>query len=109
MRKIEADMIQAIKSHKSWKSGNTQVQISPKDNSAHVYLFGNLIATECSRGWMICDCGWQTTTTKSRLNALLSALFDRPVSISQRNNSWRFTDNGITTLVEPHDMNLVQF
>ena len=86
MRKIEALMIEAVKSHKSWKSGNTEVKISPKDGTAHVYLCDNLIATECSRGWMICDCGWQTVTTKSRLNALLSALFDRDweTRLSQR-------------------------
>ena len=109
MRKIEAQMIQAIKAHKSFKSGNTQVQISPKDNSAHVYLHGNLIATECTQGWMISDCGWQTPTTKSRLNSILALLIDRPVSFSQRNNVWRLNDNGTTTIVEPHDINLVKF
>lgn len=109
MRKIEAEMIAAIRAHRSWKSGNTQVQISPEDNTAHVYLHGNLIATECSRGWMMCDCGWQTTTTKSRLNAILLALFDRPIRYYQQNHQWRFRDNGITTIVEPHDMNLIQF
>ena len=109
MRKIEADMIAAIRAHRPWKSGNTQVKICPNTGQCGVFLHDNLIATECGPGWMICDCGWQTTTTKSRLNAILTSLFDRPISIFQRNNQWRFSDNGITTLVEPHDMNLVRF
>lgn len=109
MRKIEAQMIQAIKAHKPFKSGNTQVSLSPEDGLAYVYLHGNLIAAECKQGWMINDCGWQTTTTKSRLNSILALLIDRPVSLSQRNNVWRLNDNGTTTIVEPHDMNLVRF
>jgi len=109
MRKIEADMIAAVKSHRSWKSGNTQVQISPKDGSAHVYLHGNPIAIECKNGWMISDCGWQTTTTKSRLNALLGAVIDRPVSIGQRNYVWRLYDASKSKVIEECDINLVQF
>ena len=107
MRKIEADMIAAIRAHRSWKSGSTQVQISPKDNSAHVYLHGNLIATECSRGWMICDCGWQTTTTKSRLNALFAGL-NLDGRLYQKRNVWHLSKTNGETIVEPHDMNLVQ-
>ena len=109
MRKIEALMIQAVKSHKAWKSGNTEVTLSAKDGLPHVYLHGNLIASVTNNGLIISDCGYQTTTTKSRLNALLGGLIDRPVSISQRDYVWRFRDNGITTIVEPHDKNLVQF
>ena len=109
MRKIEADMIEAIKSHRSWKSGNTQVQICSKDNSLGVFLYGNLIATECKNGWMITDAGWQTATTKSRLNAILGAMIDRPVSISQRKNVWRLNDTQGAQVIEECDINLVQF
>lgn len=109
MRKIEADMIAAIKSHRSWKSGNTQVQISPKDNSLGVFLHGNLIATKCKNGWMITDAGWQTATTKSRLNAILGAMIDRPVSISQRNYVWRLNDIQRPRILEECDIVLVQY
>ena len=90
MRKIEALMIQAVKNGRDFKSGNTTVDVP--DQGIIVRLHGNKIAqvdheTNCV---YVTDAGWQTTTTKSRLNALLQGLGGR-ASISQKNFVWQLT------------------
>ena len=70
MRKIESQMCAAVQSNIDWKSGNTEVTIDKETNTSSVYLHGNLIATVTDNDMTIYDGGWQTTTTKSRLNAL---------------------------------------
>ena len=75
MRKIEKQMIAAIKGNTDWKSANTEV-IHTCDNVnspvSHVYLHGNKIAEVGDDFLKLFDGGWQSKTTKSRLNALLS-------------------------------------
>ena len=68
MRKIETQMIDAIKGNKNWSSGNTQV-VTNMDVST-VYLHGNKIAMIDDTSMTIFDGGYQSVTTKSRLNAL---------------------------------------
>tara|TARA_Y100000401_G_C8322397_1_gene226139 strand:+ start:1733 stop:2092 length:360 start_codon:yes stop_codon:yes gene_type:complete len=74
MRKIEQQMINAIKSETDWKSQNTKVvnffNDSDKCVVASVFLHGNKIAEVTDTDMTIFDGGWQTNTTKSRLNAL---------------------------------------
>ena len=71
MRKIESQMVQAVLGSRDWRSGNTSVDVT--DHGVVVRLHGHVIA---QMDWenhtlYITDAGWQTTTTKSRLNALL--------------------------------------
>ena len=66
MRKIEQQMIDAIKGNENWSSGNTQV-VTNLDLS-NVYLHGNLIAQIDNNTVTIFDGGHQSKTTKSRLN-----------------------------------------
>ncbi len=69
MRKIERLMNKAIQSEKDWKLANTEV--ITVDNISTVYLYGNKIA-EIGNNWIqLFDGGWQSATTKSRLNAIL--------------------------------------
>ena len=70
MRKIESQMIAAVHGNKNWSSGNTQVVTN--DGVSTVYLHGNKIAMIDDNSMTIFDGGWQSATTKSRLNALLS-------------------------------------
>ena len=70
MRKIESQMIAAIKEGKCWRSGNTQVLTLAGDST--VLLHGNKIAEIDDCSLKLFDGGYQSTTTKSRLNALLS-------------------------------------
>jgi len=75
MRKIESEMIAAIKNNIDWKSANTEV-IHTCDNVnppvSHVYLHGSKIAEVGDDFLKLFDGGYQSQTTKSRLNALLS-------------------------------------
>ena len=72
MRKIEAQMNSAIAQGRDWQSGNTSVHFNDEEQVAIVRLHGNKIA-EIGEGFItLFDGGWQTTTTKSRLNAILS-------------------------------------
>ena len=72
MLKIEHQMINAIIGRNNWKSGNTQV-VTHTDGCVDVYLHNNHIATVTDFGVTLYDGGWQSNTTKSRLNAILFA------------------------------------
>jgi len=86
MRKIETQMIQAIQQNKNWSSGNTQV--ITEDNTSKVYLHGNHIATVTDDNMTIFDGGWQSVTTKSRLNALCDEFCVTGEGIFQKNYKW---------------------
>ena len=93
MRKIESQMIQAIRNQKDWRSGNTQVETT--DGVSKVYLHNNLIATITSYGVRLFDGGWQTVTTKSRLNAIINGLMDGvKYGVFQRDFQWYVQDDG---------------
>ena len=86
MRKIESQMCQAIQSNKNWKSGNTEVITN--DTVSNVYLHGNLIATVTDTDMTIFDGGWQSNTTKSRLNALCQEFCISGEGVFQKNFQW---------------------
>ena len=88
MRKVEMQMNTAIRNRVNWSGGNTTVMIDPENaDQATVYLHGNRIAQVCSEFVAIFDGGWQTVTTKSRLNALLDE-FRPHVGVVQKNFNW---------------------
>lgn len=68
MKTIERAMCKAAKAHKNWRSGNTCVVAD--EESVRVYLHGNLIYEENGNGRAFTLAGWNTPTTRSRLNAL---------------------------------------
>jgi hypothetical protein len=88
MRKIEQQMIAAIRENRDWQSGNTQVIYSPVRDASYVMLHGNHIATILDTSIEIYDGGWQTVTTKSRLNAILSEFGIKGECVFQRNFKW---------------------
>ncbi len=93
MRKIESDMVHAIKRGKNWKSGNTEVFVN-NHGCALVYLHGNLIATVGWNRLQLFDGGWRTATTKSRLNAIINGLCDGfTQSVYQHKFEWFITDD----------------
>ena len=87
MRKIEKQMNQALRTFSNWSSGNTTVTSTP--NEMKVHLHGNHIATldKITMDLYIFDGGWQSNTTKSRLNAILDEFADG-CSVFQRNFQW---------------------
>ena len=87
MRKIEREMNAAIRDCRNWKSGNTEVQ-TDSDGVSFVYLHGNKIAEIGEDYVTIFDGGYQSSTTKSRLNAILQANAINGECVYQRNFKW---------------------
>jgi hypothetical protein len=92
MRVIERKMNAAIHAGKDFKLDNTQVV--SYTNSSDVYLHGNLIARVGETWVEIFDGGWQSNTTKSRLNAILREHGCPGDCVFQKNYTWfvTFTD-----------------
>ena len=88
MRKIERQMNAAILNNQNWQSGNTAVTFDPETNESKVYLHGNHIATIGDTFVQIFDGGYQSNTTKSRLNAILSEHGIKGEGVFQRNYNW---------------------
>ena len=110
MRKIEAQTIQAIRtllnradySGRLFKCGNMEVSQEHAgvthtpgyDRIIQVKLHGYTIAKfypESSQ-FELSDCGWQTTTTKSRLNALLSVFNPAAGRVYAKSFDWYIGD-----------------
>ena len=88
MRLIERQMNAAITAGKDWKSANTEVVAC--SNVSDVFLHGNLIA-RIGETWIeLFDGGWQTVTTKSRLNAILREHGIGNEGIFQKRGVWQF-------------------
>jgi hypothetical protein len=106
MRKIERLMLEAIEQRKDWKLANTEVQCvyfpSPQHtiDRINVRLHGHTIATITPDKVEVCDCGWQTPTTKSRLNIILHTLCRG--GVYQSSNKWY----GVAENAEPWEIEL---
>ena len=89
MRKIEQQMNFAISNKGNWSSSNTQVSYNESSNCSSVYLHGHQIATfdHNLKAVKLSSCGWQTNTTKSRLNAILSEV-KTGCKVFQKNFVW---------------------
>jgi hypothetical protein len=85
MRVIESQMNRAINQEIDWKKDNTQV--INIEGVSFVYLFDNLIAMIGDTWLELFDGGYQSKTTKSRLNAILSE-HGNSEYIYQKNFNW---------------------
>ena len=94
MRKLEREMNQAIRGQRNWSGSNTTVFTTDNGLESTVYLHGNHIATyfHDTRELQLFDGGWQSNTTKSRLNALLDEVGggDRVI---QKDFTWYLVSN----------------
>tara|TARA_R100000008_G_scaffold35438_1_gene20125 strand:- start:83 stop:445 length:363 start_codon:yes stop_codon:yes gene_type:complete len=99
MRLIETKMNKAIRRGGNFSNGNTSVQtVSYLDSDvcreeSKVFLHGNHIATydHTSKELYLFDGGWQSNTTKSRLNALCQE-FATGFTVFQKNWNWFVSD-----------------
>ena len=95
MRKIESQMLAAIQANKCWKSANTEV-FTNDNNASLVYLHGNHIATVTDNNVRIFDGGWQSNTTKSRLNAIINEFCNGFTDgVFQKDFAWYIMDNKV--------------
>ena len=93
MRQIEKQMLLAIYNKKNWKSANTEVICTDFQHADEpierctVLLHGSPVAVVTPKHVTICDCGYQTTTTKSRINAVLGE-FCPGAGVYQASHKW---------------------
>ena len=95
MRKLETNMNNAIRAKKNFSNSNTTVATSSFFSNdvyceeSKVFLHGNHIATydHINQELALFDGGWQTVTTKSRLNALCYE-FATGFGVFQKNWNW---------------------
>ena len=101
MRKIEQQMNNAIQNNLNWQSGNTTVHFEEESGVSIVRLYGNKIAEVGDTFIRLFDGGYQSVTTKSRLNAILAEHGDDGDCVFQKNFDWFVNINtvqGITTV-----------
>ena len=73
MRKIDEQVKNAVASWKAMRGKNTKVEIV--GGRLKVYLFDNLIFRAKSPSkWNASNCGWNSPTTRARLNACLAGV-----------------------------------
>jgi len=88
MRKIESQMCAAVQKNIDWQSSNTSVHFDAETGVSVVRLHGNKIAEIDDTSMTIFDGGWQTNTTKSRLNALCEEFCIAGEGVFQKNFTW---------------------
>ena len=88
MRKIETQMNNAIQNNLNWQSGNTSVTFNEEENLSVVRLHCNKIAEVGDTFIRLFDGDHQTVTTKSRLNAILSAHGETGDRVFAKNFDW---------------------
>ncbi len=88
MRKIEQQMNDAVANNKDWQSANTSVHYCEESGESIVRLHGNKIAVIGDDFLQIFDGGWQSNTTKSRLNALCDEFCIAGEGVFQENFLW---------------------
>ena len=98
MRKVESQMIHAIKNNQDWKSTNTAVESI--NGVSVVKLHGHVIAKVGDSFVQLFDGGHQSNTTKSRLNAILDGCGLPGEKVFAKQFEWfvNINGNGIETV-----------
>ncbi len=99
MRKLERLMNRALVTKNNWAGSNTTVLYNEFTNCSQVLLHGHNIATldHNTQALKLSSCGYETVTTKSRLNAILDEI-DYGCKVFQKNWNWYFKSNNNQTV-----------
>ena len=97
MRKLEKQMNFALSNKSDWRGSNTVVEYNSNTNCSSVYLHGHQIATleHNTKAIKLSSCGYETVTTKSRLNAILDEV-KWGCRVFQKKFEWFVSYNGQT-------------
>ena len=89
MRKLEKQMNFAISNKGNWAGSNTSVSYNESTNCSSIYLHGHHICTfdHNTQAVKLDSCGYETVTTKSRLNAILEEV-KYGAKVFQKNFNW---------------------
>ena len=87
----------AISNKADWSSSNTRVEYNNSTNCSSIYLHGHQIATfdHNLKAVKLSSCGYETVTTKSRLNAILDEV-KYGCRVFQKNFNWFVSYNNQT-------------
>ena len=87
----------AISNKADWSSSNTRVEYNNSTNCSSIYLHGHQIATfdHNLKAVKLSSCGYETVTTKSRLNAILDEV-KYGCKVFQKNFNWFVSYNNQT-------------
>ena len=98
MRKVEQQMNRALSNKNNWAGSNTTVTYNDSTNCSSVYLHGHQIATldHNTNAVKLDSCGYETNTTKSRLNAILEEV-KYGCKVFQKKFEWFVSYHGTTT------------
>ena len=98
MRKVESQMVHAIKNNQDWHSTNTAVESI--NGVSVVKLHGHKIAEVGDSFVQLFDGGHQSNTTKSRLNAILDGCGLPGERVFAKQFQWfvNINGNGIQTV-----------
>ncbi len=94
MKKIEKRINEAIIDKKYLNTSNSKVIYYSPEDVSDIYLHDNLIGryNHKTKSIWLNSCGWETNTTKSRLNALLDLLPNKKFKIFQKDFDWFIWD-----------------
>ena len=97
MRQIERQMNFAISNKADWSLSNTRVEYNNLSNCSTIYLHGHQIAAvdHNLKAVKLSSCGYETRTTKSRLNAILEEV-KWGCKVFQKNWNWFVSYQGQT-------------
>ena len=97
MRKIEQQMNRAVRTQSNWSNSNSQVTFNESTNCSQVYLHGHQIAVydHNTKAVKLDSCGYETVTTKSRLNAILDEVM-YGAKVFQKQFEWFVSYQGQT-------------
>lgn len=86
MRKIAANIQNAIRMNKPFKGANTEITVREREDGqivTSVFFHGHLVAQNGVTGWGFCFQGYRTNTTRDRINAVRGALGLPQVSLTK--------------------------
>ena len=97
MRKIEQQMNRAIVNRNNWSNSNTFVEYNSFTDCSTIVLHRTAIAVydHKNQALKLNSGGYQTRTTKGRLNAILSELI-AGARVFQRDFNWFLNYNNVT-------------
>ena len=92
-------MNNAVKNKIAWSKNSTLTTFDNTIENCFIYLHGNHIATYnyANKELSLYDGGWQSNTTKSRLNAIINEFCNAFTDgVFQKDFVWYVMDNGVT-------------
>ena len=90
MRKITEEAVNKFINKEAFRSGNTKVEV--REGIDYFYLHDNCISILGDETLFISTCGWETTTTKERLNGILFKVLGSSYQIRQKTFIWYIKD-----------------